>query len=341
MASADRSETDVLVRAAWHYYVDEMTQDEIAKVFGISRASAGRLLDRARREGIVTFTINSPYLPAFHVGRELVDLYDLKDVVVVPDLPEVVETQAASNTRIAQAAAQYLANRLQPGTVLGMGWGETVHLTCEFLPSEPLKDVQTVTLTGGVDAYVATLRNVKNTNGSKITNFVIPTPLLTSSPAVAEALRHEPGVGDVLGKARNADIALVGIGAVVGTPTLTQFGYADEVQLREYADLGIVGDILSIFYDADGTTVPLEAYESRIGIDLEDLRSIDMVIGAAGGKDKLQAIRGALAGGYLDVLITTESVAFALVEERQGELDPGALASSKRIANGSSPPERE
>jgi lsr operon transcriptional repressor len=38
---------ELLLRAAWYYYKDELTQDEIARRLSVSRASVGRLLDRA------------------------------------------------------------------------------------------------------------------------------------------------------------------------------------------------------------------------------------------------------------------------------------------------------
>jgi len=38
------------------------------------------------------------------------------------------------------------------------------------------------------------------------------------------------------------------------------------------------------------------------------------VIALAGGVDKVAAIRGALAGGYINILITTEDVARELAE---------------------------
>jgi lsr operon transcriptional repressor len=47
----------------------------------------------------------------------------------------------------------------------------------------------------------------------------------------------------------------------------------------------------------------------RVGIAIRELRSMKNVIAVAGGIDKVAAIRGALAGGYIDTLITTEDVA--------------------------------
>ena len=48
-----------MLRAAWYYYKDELTQDEIARRLSMSRASVGRLLDRARRVGLVSINLSS------------------------------------------------------------------------------------------------------------------------------------------------------------------------------------------------------------------------------------------------------------------------------------------
>ena len=47
------SSEELLLRAAWFYYKDELTQEEIAKRLSVSRASVGRLLERARRVGVL------------------------------------------------------------------------------------------------------------------------------------------------------------------------------------------------------------------------------------------------------------------------------------------------
>ncbi|MGI8448549.1 MAG: sigma factor-like helix-turn-helix DNA-binding protein [Streptosporangiaceae bacterium] len=44
---------ELLLRVAWFYYKDELTQDEIARRLSVSRASVGRMLDRARKVGMV------------------------------------------------------------------------------------------------------------------------------------------------------------------------------------------------------------------------------------------------------------------------------------------------
>jgi len=65
------SSEELLLRAAWFYYKDELTQDEIAKRLSVSRASVGRMLERARRVGLVTINLNTEYLDAFELSAEL------------------------------------------------------------------------------------------------------------------------------------------------------------------------------------------------------------------------------------------------------------------------------
>ena len=54
-----------------------------------------------------------------------------------------------------------------------------------------------------------------------------------------------------------------------------------------------------------------------IGIDLEKLRACRRVVGVAGGGQKVHAILAALRGGLIDVLITDQHAAEALVKAQR------------------------
>ena len=51
-----------------------------------------------------------------------------------------------------------------------------------------------------------------------------------------------------------------------------------------------------------------------IGLSLEELCRIPMKIGLAGGDNKVEALWGALRGGYINVLITDELTARNLLD---------------------------
>jgi lsr operon transcriptional repressor len=309
----DWATRELLTRAAWHYYVEEMTQDDIAHHLGVSRASAGRLLERARKSGIVSFTIDSEYLESFEIARQLRDAYGLHHAVVLPEPQDPNLSQSETNRLLGKGAARYIHSHLAKGTVLGLGWGDTVHQTMSSLSADELNGVRIVTLTGGVGGYMNTLSLATGNFGAERDSIVLPTPLLASSESLADALRAENVVQLGLKAAAKADHALLSVGALLGRSTLAQMGYVDQAELDQLGAAGAVGDILGIFFDVEGRVVDAPIHRRRIGIELEDLAKIPNVVAVAGGMAKLPALRGALSGGYLSTLVTTEDVARALL----------------------------
>ncbi len=89
-------------------------------------------------------------------------------------------------------------------------------------------------------------------------------------------------------------------------------------QLRR---LGAVGDVCVRYFDADGVPIQTPLNDRVIGMELDQLRRVKRSVGIAGGKRKLAAIRGAVRGGFINVLITDLFTAQALVS---GDDDPSA-----------------
>lgn len=312
------SSEELLLRAAWFYYKDELTQDEIAKRLSVSRASVGRLLERARRVGLVSINLNAEYLNAFELSAELRRVFDLSEALVVPDHNKEPADHHAINARIGLGGAQFLSTHLRPGGSLGVGWGETVSRVIAATNFGAVGPIHMVTLTGGVDGYLQTILSSKGeaaADGDQVTTAaVIPAPTYASSPSLAAALRKEPTIQQVLKHACAAEQAVVGVGTPTLDATIVQLGYlsSDDVALLREHD--VVGDILGQFFDANGTVVNLPLHDRRIGIELADLKFIPKVVGVAGGVHKARAILGALRGGFLDVLVTNELAAISLLE---------------------------
>jgi lsr operon transcriptional repressor len=323
---------DLLLRVAWFYYKDELTQDEIAKRLSVSRASVGRMLERARQVGLVSINLNADHLSAFELSSQLRDAFGLAEALVVPDHQTEPSDHHRLNTRLGIGGAQFMSTHLRPGSSLGVGWGETVSRAVTAINFGAVGPIHLVSLTGGVDGYLQTILSSRAegaAEGEATTATIIPSPIVASTPELAAALREEPTIWQVLKQACDVDQAIVGVGTPASDATIVAMGYltADEARmLRRHA---VVGDILGQFFDAGGTVVDLPIHERRIGIDLHDLTSIPKVIGVAGGLHKTEAILGALRGRFLDILVTNELVALALLElERSGGRPVSADAAS-------------
>jgi lsr operon transcriptional repressor len=312
------SSEELQLRVAWYYYKDELTQDEIARRLSMSRASVGRLLDRARRVGLVSINLNTEYLDAFELSGELRRVFGLAEALVVPDHEKEPADRHALNARIGLGGAQFMSTHLRPGGSLGVGWGETVSRVIAATSFGAVGPVRMVTLTGGVDGYLPAILSstgeVAAEADSLISATVIPSPIMASTPALAAALREEPTIQQVLKQACEVEHALVGVGTPTADATIVHMGYLNADDARGLRERGVVGDILGQFFDADGNVVDLPIHDRRIGIDLSDLARIPKVVGVAGGLHKAAAILGALHGGFLDVLVTNELAAIRLLE---------------------------
>jgi lsr operon transcriptional repressor len=312
------SAEELLLRVSWYYYKDELTQDEIARSLRISRPTVSRLLERARKVGLVSINLRSEHLDSLELSRLLRDRFGLAEALVVPDRAEGTSTGNRLNARLAVGGAQYLATRLPAGAALGVGWGDTI---AQVIAADEavLSSRQVVTLTGGVDVYIPALARSRLDVADRAAG-IIPAPIVASTAELATALSAEPTIRRVLESATRLSYAIVGIGTPSVDATLSRLGYMSEADAREISAQGAVGDILGQFFDIDGNVLDLELHRRRIGIELEDLRRIQTVIGVAGGQSKLDAILGVLRGRYVDVLVTDESTAADLLSRADAAL---------------------
>lgn len=300
----------VLASIAWFYYIDGLTQADIAERMSTSRATVGRLLQEARDAGVVRISIDPSILATMGLSRRLCEGYGLEDALVVPRQVTGAGTVSV-NRRVAIAAAGYLERYLKPGAVIGFGWGDTVMHLLFSIRSELLDGVTFASVAGGIDRYSHEV--FATGNGIQAHLQLIPAPLVVNSPDTARALREDTSVTRVLELSRTAVATITGIGGTQPTGSSVRSGLYSPSTINSIAELGGVGDMLGEWFDGKGEVLPEATSDRRIGMDLAELRGMPHVIGVAAGTEKAAAIRAALLGGYLDALITDEETAELLV----------------------------
>ena len=304
-------EENLLYKATWYYYVDNMTQKEIAEQLGISRMRVVKLLSRAKDEGVVQFKINRNAEVRVGLEDALMNHFQLKDVFIVPSTKENI------NDNIAKGAAQYLEDKIEENALINFGYGDTVSRTINHLIYTLDKPISLVTLSGGVSYYTNSIKlgtHSRPTSSVTPAFHVLPAPLLASTSAVAEILMNEKSVKNILEMTKVSKMSIVGIGAVTNSATIFKYNIVNDNDLALLKMQGAVGDILSQFYDKDGKIIETEIHDKLVSVTLDSLRDSQETIGIAGGKEKLQAIYSALVGGYLNILITDEDTAQGLLE---------------------------
>ena len=294
-------EDKLLTKVAWYYYIEGYTQQEIGEYLSIPRLRVNRLLDKARKAGIIQFSVREGDSKRMIVERELITQFGLKDAFVVPS----PLNEQDINESVAQAAAMYIHERLEKTGYINMGYGDTSSRILNHLANICEFPVNVVSLTGGVNYYLPNTRS--SIFNAKL--YLTPAPLLMASEGIVKAMEQEPSVRQIRHMATLAQMSIVGIGGVDSNATLLTNGTLNHSDVLLLSMQGAVGDMLCHFIDKDGNVIQSSLERRLMSTSLEQLKEMNNSIGVAGGNTKAEAILAALKGKYLDVLITDETTA--------------------------------
>ena len=313
---AMKHERDILLaEIARRYYLRDQSQQEIADQLDLSRSNISRLLKEARRRGIVEIFIRHSLERDSQLERQLIDRFGLREVGVVQAIPGDLQ---ATIDQAATLASQLLDTFLADARLLGIAWGTTIYAIAHAFAPQRRYDVEVVQMMGGVGSSDPTIDGpaVAQRLAQALTGRYryLHAPLIVDTPTIAQALLAERNIAETLSIAAQADVALVGIGAVEpSVSSLMRAGYLLPEEFHAIQAAGVVGDICARHFDIMGQPAAPEIDERLISISLDAIANIPVVIGVACGAAKAQAILGALNGGYLDVLIVDSDAAEIVV----------------------------
>lgn len=304
--SSSPNDLDLVVRAAWLYHGDGLTQAQVAKRLFVSRQTVGRLLEAARAQGVVRIEIDARCLAALDLATRLRDTFGLADAIVVPRDDDSPQSTERVNERVAAALAAYVRRYLHPGAIVGVGWGDTVARALAMLAAESLEGVTLAAAAGSIQAISQSMAG-----DPKVAHHLraVPAPLLVSSPEAAALLREESSVREVLALAASATVTLTGIGSTGPAASAVRSQIVTDDEVAAFAAMGAVGDMLGEWFDANGRIVSGATSHRRIGLSLDELRAQPNVVGVAGGRQKAEAVLGAIRGRFIKVLVTDEATA--------------------------------
>ncbi len=303
-----------MTRAATLYYLEDNTQAEIAVKLGILRAKVGRLLKRAREEGIVEITIHPHPAMSLSLEANLKERFGLRHVFLAsdhadPDLQRGV---------VAQAAAHYLTRTLEDGMSVAVGMGRNVGAIPDHLLPPATCACTFVSALGGspqiglpINPNDISRRLAERFRGMSESLYA---PAYAETAAGRDLFMHHETIQQTLGLARRADLALVGIGDARDDSAVVHMGCfstRDMVQLRQ---AGAVGDIIGAFFDIRGHLLA-DGMENRVvGLSGDDLRAIPTVVAIASEREKAHAMLGALRSGLVQVLVTSMGNAHTILK---------------------------
>lgn len=328
MASVDTQR--LMIKVARLYHTHGMRQTEIAARLQISQSRVSRLLTQAEESSVVRTVVAVPQHSHADLEERVEARYGVSEVHVID---AVSDDEAELNRDLAHTMAALFQEIAFDVPAIGFtSWSKTLRLMVEALQPVRTRTQRVVEMLGDLgppdlqhDADRSTQRFATLTGGQPV---FLRTPGVVSSTDMRELLlSRDPYAVEALKLLDSVDLALVGIGACEVDPVLRSGdNFFTDGQFEHMRDLGAVGELCLHFLDADGVAVESDLDDLVIGVTLDQLRSARRRWAVAGGTRKHAAIRAALAGGWVDVLVTDTDTAEFLMSGP----DPRSTATPRR-----------
>lgn len=300
-------EYELLTEIAVAYYCDEITQEEIANKFGFSRIKVGRLLKKAKEEGIVEISVR--YHPVFstQLEKQLKERFPVSRALIALDQQDVDEQRR----QVAALVSAHLNNALKDDVVVAVGQGRNVASVAELSGTVQPKNCRFICGIGGthrqgdvINADHISRLLAKKYGGSSESLYA---PAYVENIQLKELLLQNSTIRQTLDRARKADIALIGIGDMNEESYMVKLGWFTPQEINDASlNQGVIGDIAGYdFFNSRGEHVNTVMDNRVIGLSIDELRQIPCVIAIASENTKAMAIMGALRTGVIDIIATS------------------------------------
>lgn len=318
--AASAEQMQLMLVASRLYYMHAVRQRDIATRLGVSQAKVSRLLRQAEQEDIVRRIIVVP--EGIHPALEdrIERTYGLVEAHVI-DLPPANADIAAV---LGRAAARYYGAALLTGRTIGFtSWSTTLREMAFALEPQPRNGTtHVVEMLGGLGPpqlqHSATRATQALASALGAEPVFLRTPGVVTDPAIRAAALRNPHVKRALGLLDDLDIAFVGVGpACIHSELEPGENFFDDRQLDLVRAAGAAGQLDLRFLDGDGRPVDTPLDDLVVGTTLQQLARARRRVVVAGGESKHAAIRAALVGGWIDVLITDVVTARHIGEENR------------------------
>ena len=317
MSTIEHENARLMTKVARLYHEQGLSQPNISARLHISQSRVSRLLTKATEVGIVRTTVVNTAGVYAELEDELEKRYSVSEIVIV----DTADSEEQILKSLGSAAAHYLESTLTGGDKIGISsWSATLLSTVEAMRPKVSKVAdEVVQVIGGVGESNAQAHAVRlagrlaEVTGARVS--YLPAPGLVSTPDAARALFANQNISSVLNSVEELTLLLVGIGSIDPSKLLKDSGNSlSEKERKELAKLGAVGDVCMRFFDENGKRLKTNLDKRIIGISADQLKNISRRVAVAGGARKHKAIRAALKGGWVNVLITDHKTAKKLAE---------------------------
>ncbi|MCK4640841.1 MAG: hypothetical protein KAU06_05855 [Candidatus Marinimicrobia bacterium] len=298
------------------YYIERRGQAKVAELAGISQATVSRLLEEARKRGIVQISVKPFSARDDELEDRIKEIHHLKTVLVIKTIPG--HSDENRRRALGHFAGPIVSDLIQPNSSVCVAAGRHINsLTNNMQASGNTPGVTFIQAMGDIsthikedDAIEITRKLSKRWKGQFLR---LQAPAITANSYTYDAFVSHKQIKFVLSRIENADLAFVGIG-IHGNSVFYDRDFLKINDINYLIQKGVVGEICGHFFNKSGEECDTGYRNHVIGVSLEQLKKIPEVIAVTGGANRAEALAAAIKGNLINSLIIDDIGAKALLE---------------------------
>lgn len=308
-----------LTKVARLYYIEELSQREIAEQLAISVASVSRALSRAKELEIVRIAIDENQERIGEYEISLQRQWNLTDCLLVPRC----DTLGNTYREMAKRITGLLARVLRRGDILGVSWGETLKAISENAGALGKDDITVVPIIGSmgeIDTGIypnSIARELAYRLGAQA--YLFNTPAIVDNESIRNSLTEDSNYRKVRRIWDGLSAVLLSVSALNEDTSVFRSGIFAKQDLCTLRELGGACATNFTILDQEGTPIDAPICRRIVNLPFEDLRRVQHVIVAAAGPNKVRPLLSLLNTGLPTVLVTDMDTAEVLSQDSSND----------------------
>lgn len=313
------NKNNLIYKILEYYYINDLTQAEIASKLNITRVAVSRYISKAKKNRLIEFKIKYPvnYTNDRYekMEQQFIKSFNLKDCIIVHSQKNPRDTLK----NLSEHLENILQKMVSDNTFIGVGWGTTLEAIVNLIEIREKHNVRVVPLIGGYGRHFDDRHsnNIARLLAEKFggSSYIVNIPAAFDTREIKETILKDSTAIEIFKLSKRVEVALICTSDLSTKSTLFKSGQINQEDINYLSGLRIIGDINYIFVDKDGNYVPNEISERTTNIfPIELMKSVKNVIGIGIGERKTSILRAVLKANLINCLITDLDAANKIIE---------------------------
>ncbi|MEG2799937.1 MAG: sugar-binding domain-containing protein [Erysipelotrichaceae bacterium] len=312
MQSSDKLQ--LLVSVAKLYYIENMTQNEIANLLGVSRPLISKYLQEAKTLGVVNIEIND--LAAGDNSDEISKLiskkYNLKTFYIIP----ASTNKDLNDQMFDDYVASYIFDNYVDNSLVGLGWGSVIGTAIAKMNADDYKRK----LMGKVIPIISNAPiSYRNYHTNELVRMLaektglkaeyLYSPVICSNASERDIFMNTEQVKNMFEQYLHLDYAIIQIRNFPSVPDLATEARFEKKLHEQHA----IGMLLGYYFDIHGQIITSD-HDYSIQIPIDSIKACPNTIAIINARVGVNTAIGALRCGLFDHILISESVVSELMK---------------------------